>query len=160
MAQVDYLYQPPYEQQGRTSAMDRMTNDFGQFGMVDPARRESFPVSFSLIIIVFDSFTSYAYSLSRVFRRHQAIRHRQSQVHIRMEIRMLVLLFKDSYRQRDHRHHTHTEEQKLKVLVGLPRPRHTIDTQCPVLGRLSWTKRSIKRHIKRRRLQFRAHLLL
>lgn len=42
--QLDYYYQPSFEQRGRTPSADHMANDFGQLSVMEPGRRESFPV--------------------------------------------------------------------------------------------------------------------
>ncbi|KAL0949607.1 hypothetical protein HGRIS_009653 [Hohenbuehelia grisea] len=42
LAQLD-LYVPPYEQRRHASPVDALTSDFGELGVSDPRRRESFP---------------------------------------------------------------------------------------------------------------------
>ncbi|KAJ7593496.1 hypothetical protein C8J56DRAFT_1013447 [Mycena floridula] len=49
-AQID-LYNPPYEQRNRLSAVDSLTNDFQEFGVVDLRQAESLPVSLSFVSI-------------------------------------------------------------------------------------------------------------
>lgn len=42
LAQLN-LYTPPYE---RSSSVEAITNDFGELGVIEPRRRESFPVGY------------------------------------------------------------------------------------------------------------------
>jgi len=43
------LYAPSYEQRSCVSPMDQLANDFGELGVMDPRRRESFPVCCPLL---------------------------------------------------------------------------------------------------------------